>query len=337
MYSRLYITVFLFVQTFSLFAQNSDYIHATDGTPIMNRRQMVFDCLGNLNKDRSDPVARTVCECQVNVLDRVFTKAQYKKYTKKGIIDIPALINEHPSIKQRMDDCIKATGKSFLLSTLEFSEKNIQHCMESILQATNKNIDSNKIRAFCTCQVETIRTKKLTDEEIKSLGDPNSLLFFEMIFRCGDPFLSEDNKTNIWTSNSFKDLKGPVTDTLSVLNINGMSYVKVKIGSQLLVWLLDTGASDMLISSDIETILKTEKVLSDQSYLGTSEYEMANGSIEICRKYKVNDVRFGKYYLNNIVVAVSDKAKRILVGRSLLNKFSSWKLNNADNTLIVSQ
>lgn len=337
MHARIFLIAFIVLQHFTGLSQDGDYIRATDGSPIMYRRQLVFDCLGTLNKDRNDPVARAVCECQVNMLDRVFTKAQYKKYTKKGIIDVPALINENPSIKQRMDDCIKSTGKSILLSTLEFSEKNIQHCIESISQATNKNIDSNKIRAFCTCQVETIRTKKLSDEEIKALADPNSLLFFEMMFRCGDPFLSEDNKGNIWTSNSYKDVKGPVSDTLSVLNLNGMSYVKVKIGSQVLVWLLDTGASDMLISSDIETTLKNEKVLSDQNYLGTSEYEMANGSIEICRKYKVNEVRFGKYYLNNIIVSVSDKAKRILVGRSLLNKFSSWKFNNADNTLIVSQ
>lgn len=337
MYFRICISFIVFIQSFYLAAQNSDFIHAVDGTPIMNRRQLVFDCLGNLNKDRSDPVARAVCECQVNVLDRTFTKAQYKKYTKKNAIDISALINDHPSVRQRMDDCIKATGQTVLLSTLTSSEKNIQLCMESILQATNKKLDSNKVRNFCICQSETIRTKRLTDAEIKKLEDPNSLLFFEMMYRCGDPFLSESTESRAWTKNSIQDIKGPIIDTIPVLGINGMSYVKVKIGSQILVWLLDTGASDMLISNEIETILKKENVLTDQNYIGSSEYEMANGSIEICRKYKVSDIRIGNYYVNNIVVAVSDNAKRILVGRSLLNKFSSWKLNNTDNTLIIIQ
>jgi len=292
MHPRIFLIVFILLQHFTGLSQDDDYIRATDGSPIMNRRQLVFNCLGNLNKDRDDPVARTVCECQVKILDKSFTKAQYKKNTKKGIIDINALLNENPSIKQRMDDCIKATGKSILLSTLELSEKNIQYCVESILQKTNKKVDTGKIRTFCICQAETIRSKRLTDEEIKTLGDPNSLLFFEMMYRCGDPFLSDNNK---WSSDNIKDIKGPSTDTIPVLNINGMSYVKIKVGSQVLVWLLATGASDMLISSDIEFKLKKEHLLTDQHFLGTSEYEMANGTVETCRKYRVNEVRIGNY------------------------------------------
>ena len=55
-----------------------------------------------------------------------------------------------------------------------------------------------------------------------------------------------------------------------------------------------------------------ENIITDSNYLGIAEYEMANGSIDSCRRYKVNNVRIGKYSVNDVVVAVSEKAKKII-------------------------
>jgi hypothetical protein len=64
---------------------------------------------------------------------------------------------------------------------------------------------------------------------------------------------------------------------------------------------------------------------------------MANGTIDTCRKYVVNNIRIGKFFVNNVTVAVTDKGKRIIAGKSLLNKFSTWILNNQNSTLVLSK
>ena len=116
-----------------------------------------------------------------------------------------------------------------------------------------------------------------------------------------------------------------------------MSYVQIILGSLIQFWLFDTGASDLLINNDMEKTLQQEGVLTQQNYLGTGEYEMANGLVDTCRKYLVQNTKIGKFTVNNVVMAVTDKGKRIIVGKSLLNKFNNWELNNEKNILILSK
>jgi len=119
--------------------------------------------------------------------------------------------------------------------------------------------------------------------------------------------------------------------------MNGMTFLKIKTGSLVQFWLFDTGATDLLINSEMEQQLKKENILLQENYLGTGEYEMANGVIDTCRKYKIDNIRIGKYAVNNVTVAVTDKGKKIIVGKSLLNKFSSWMINNKEELLILTK
>ena len=114
-----------------------------------------------------------------------------------------------------------------------------------------------------------------------------------------------------------------------------MAYLEIKVGSLVQVWLFDTGASDLLINTDMEEDLKKENILNESNYLGIGQYEMANGMIDTCRKYRVNDIMIGEFAVDNVVVAVTEKGKRIIAGRALLNKFSRWFINNQNSTLIL--
>jgi predicted aspartyl protease len=114
-----------------------------------------------------------------------------------------------------------------------------------------------------------------------------------------------------------------------------MTYVKLKIGSLVQIWLFDTGASDFLITKDMENTLREEKIISDTNYLGIGEYEMANGAIDSCKRYRINNVKIGHFSVDNIIVAVSEKGKKIIAGKALFNKFAKWTLNNEQSELIL--
>lgn len=331
--------VFLFFFSF-LNAQNrvnTNFIYTKDGKPILNRWKLKTNCLKSLNKDINNPEAVGICDCQINKLDKYFTFREYKKFTKDGMVDLPSLINNDSSFKNYFENCFKSTGKTMLLQAEAYTEESIDACINSIKNSSNKNLDTTQVKRFCACQLELIKSQKLSDKELEVINDPNSLLFFEIMFKCGNPFTEKNTEPKDWTANADKDVTGPASDTINVLNMGGMTFVKIKMGSLVQFWLFDTGATDMLITKEMEETLKTENVITQGNYIGIKEYEMANGVIDTCRTYKVNGIRIGKFFLDNITVAVSDKAKRIIVGKSLINKFSTWAINNKNSTLVLNR
>lgn len=298
---------------------------------------MVFDCLKNMNKSKSDHTANTICECMVSTMNRQFTYKQFQKYTSKGIIDLTALIKEDSLVQKRLDSCYTASGTTILLNTETKGNEFVKRCKESILKSTEKTLNPDKVNDFCTCQQNLIITKKLTDKQIETLYNPNSVLFYEMLYTCGDPYETSSKTEHIWNKDIQKDVTGPAIDTVNILSFGGMTYLKIKIGSTIQFWLFDTGATDLLINTETETILKQEGIISNSNYIGTLEYELANGSIDTCRTYRANGIQIGKSTINNVIISVTDKGKKLLVGRSLLNKFKTWALDNESSTLTLTK
>lgn len=330
----LLIALFIFPVSFTV-AQNS--IHTKEGRPILNYRQLISNCLRSFNKDKTDKTVLAICECQVKKLDYHFTNKQYKKYSNNSMIDINGLLKEDTAFEKEFQDCFINSGQTMLLQAEGFEKEFLTNCIKSIQKNTEKTLDTNRLNKFCSCQLELVKQKKLTDAELETLNNPNSLLFYEMMYTCGDPF--EDNKKTDrnWNGEFEKDISGPAADTVSILNLNGMTYVKVKVGNMSQIWLFDTGASDLLINKDMETSLKAQNVLSDKNYIGVGEYEMANGMIDTCRKYKIDNIQIGNFHVNNVIIAVTDKGKRIIVGKTLLNKFSQWNMDNRKNVLVLAK
>ncbi|HEX8278397.1 MAG TPA: retroviral-like aspartic protease family protein [Segetibacter sp.] len=331
--------IFIFSCLLSLqtLAQRKEFIYTKDAKPILDRKQMVNNCLKGMNKDRSNSTALSICQCQVDKIDWHFTAKQYRQFTKGGIIDITGLVKSDSVLEKQLNACYTNSGVSVLLQAEGFEKEFIENCKANLQKSTERNLDANKVQRFCSCQLNMVKSKKITDAEMETLSNPNSLLFYEMMYTCGNPF--EDNKTldKGWTSTSANDIKGPESDTIKILTMNGMTYVRIKTGSMIQFWLLDTGAADMLINKDMEETLKDEGLIGNNNYLGTAEYEMANGMIDTCRRYRMNNIQMGGYSLDNIIVAVTDKGKRIIAGKGLLNKFTNWVLNNKENTLVLSK
>jgi predicted aspartyl protease len=331
------IVISIFALLLNLFSYGQESIYTKEGRSVLNRRQVILNCLKSLKKNRSDKIALAICECQVQAIDRRFTAKQFKQHTRANVIDINGLIKEDSLVEKEIQSCYTGSGRTVLLQAEGFESDFLSNCISAIQNASRKSLDSNRVRSFCHCQLQWVKTRKLNDAEVNTLINPNSVLHFEMMYKCGNPFTGKEAVERNWTPNSAADVKGAKTDTINVLTLNGMTYVKVKLGSKIQVWLLDTGASDLLINTEMEKELKKEKILTEDNYLGTAEYEMANGTVDICRRYNVNNIQIGGFTVDNVLVCVSDKGKRIIVGKALLNKFGNWSLNNEQNRLILSK
>lgn len=331
---RIYLTLIILIILYVPSAAQ-EYIYTKEGRAMFNKRHMVYQCLNRLKKGKADQAALRICECEVEKLDRRFTNKQFKKYSDGGVVNLDGLIEEDTLVKKDIEDCYRNSGVTFLLQAESFEEQFISGCIKTIWNSSEKNLDSNRVKNFCNCQLQLVKTKKISDAEMQTLMNPNSILFYEMMYTCGNPFATKDALERSWTSTSANDVEGPSIDTIRVLTLNGMTYVKMKIGSNVQVWLFDTGASDLLVDTETEKALMNEQILGESNYLGPTEYEMANGIIDTCRRYRVNNVQIGSFTIDNVLLSVTDKGKRLIVGKSLMNKFSQWILNNAQNRLIL--
>lgn len=320
----------------AVFAQD-DYIKSAEGSQIIFRRTYVTNCLNLINKDRTDKDALNICECMADKLDGHFTRKDYINNTIDGSINLKALINKDTAFKKQIEECYTNTNKTLILNAEGFQQKMLTNCYKFYTEKYGDKVDKDRLRTFCQCQVDLIKSKKITDSDFENINNPNSLTYYQFYYNCNHPFVDNDSIDRNWSVRVKNYVEGPDIDTLKVLNFKGMTYVKIKIGNNKQVWLFDSGATDLFINKETEEELKKEGIINKENFLGISEYEMANGTSDSCRKYVINNVQIGHFKVNNVIVAASDKAKKIILGRSVLNKFTRWTLNNEFNTLILTK
>ncbi|MCX6210696.1 MAG: retropepsin-like aspartic protease [Bacteroidetes bacterium] len=270
-------------------------------------------------------------------LDGHFSSKDYVKYSFNGSINLSELINSDTVLKKQMEECYTSTNKTLLMNAEGFQQKILTKCYDFYLEKYGVKVDKDRLRTFCQCQVDLIKSKKITDSDFENINNPNSLTYYQFYYNCNHPFIDKDSIDRNWNVFIKNDVDGPEADTIKILNFKGMTFVKIKIGNNKQVWLFDSGASDLLINKETEEELKKQGIINKDNFLGISEYEMANGTIDSCRTYRINNLQIGHFKVNNVIVAASDKAKKLILGRSVMNKFTRWTLNNENSTLIFTK
>lgn len=103
---------------------------------------------------------------------------------------------------------------------------------------------------------------------------------------------------------------------------NGVYTIPIKINDQEMEFILDTGASDILLSSLEATLLIKQGSLTENDIIGQEAYSMANGSIEIGTVVNLQKVQIGTKVIENVRATVVDNiAAPLLCGQSALARF----------------
>jgi clan AA aspartic protease (TIGR02281 family) len=120
---------------------------------------------------------------------------------------------------------------------------------------------------------------------------------------------------------------------------HGDTYrVPVRINQTItLPFLLDTGASDLVIPADVALTLIRAGALTSGDFIGKSRYSMANGSEQVSDLVLIREVQVGEHVVRNVTASISPPQGEPLLGQSFLSKFGAVTLDYKRLMLILSR
>ena len=321
-----------------LFGQDEDkIIHTKEGGVLGHKRTLVIQCKKSYAAPPENKIITQICECQVQLLDRRFTNKQIKTYQKKyKSYGFAQLMEEDTLLQNEFKKCSEGVNDVLLLSIPNYRRNFISKCVDNLKSGIQKPLNDTLASLFCSCAVDVMEKRKITVEKFEDLTDPTSFLYNEIAYKCGSPYLHASDFARDWKVRDSADIRPALrSDSVTIFPVTGLHKIKITIGNETRFWLIDSGASDLLVSDEFIKLLKQQKAITELSFIGEGYASMANNSRVLCKRYKVDNVRIGNYAIDNVILSSSAGVKEFLMGKSLLNKFSSWTLDNKNSRLVL--
>jgi len=135
--------------------------------------------------------------------------------------------------------------------------------------------------------------------------------------------------------------KSPFTSTspnkiIPMLRETGVYKVPVLINNAItLKFVVDSGASDVTIPSDVVSTLIRAGTITSDDFIGTQKYALADGSVVQAKAFHIKSLKVGDVVVENVTGSVADAAGDLLLGQSFLSRFKSWSIDNTRHALAL--
>lgn len=134
---------------------------------------------------------------------------------------------------------------------------------------------------------------------------------------------NERNNTEASSNASGRILSSPFNMS------GGTPQVPVLINERLsLDFIIDSGATDVSIPSDVALTLVRTGTISDGDFLGSSDYTLADGRTSSASRINIRSLSVGGVTVHNITASVANAAGPLLLGESFLRRLPKWTINN---------
>ena len=117
---------------------------------------------------------------------------------------------------------------------------------------------------------------------------------------------------------------------------NGVLSLDVSINGHIYRFILDSGAGESSMSSELEHVLIKNGTIKPQDYLANGTYILADGSTVECKRVNISKILVGNKTVQNIIVSIGPAGSPNLLGQSFLNRISKWSIDNVSKSLIIN-
>lgn len=118
------------------------------------------------------------------------------------------------------------------------------------------------------------------------------------------------------------------------LEKSGIYTIPCEVNGLKLRFVFDTGASEVHLSLLDAAFMLKNGYLSEDDFIGTGSYELADGSISENALVNIREIKIGNLCLNNVVAAISSNTNAsLLLGQSAIQKMGKYTFDG--NYLII--
>ena len=332
----------------SFMATNSfcQSVKTKDGKVIGERNEFIKSCTHGAEKELMkinglEIEADKYCSCVCDNLIPTINSWVLEKAINENTID--KLLQQDENLKILMK-CLE--GNFSIKDDYKFNSADdynlqkkvgIETCVKEVLNNDKSGTWTRELaHEYCDCALEKLYSKGFTYKEILELEDKNSATFNEIAVPCVSEVLNNKSQQSKVNDITFSDIVGGGNKcAVSLIDYFGNGYkIKLSLSGIIKYFLLDTGASDLIIDRETERELLMKGILKEEDYLNKTKYELANGETVTAQKLKINNVSVGDYTVNNLTVAVIDDGS-LLCGKSFLDKFKKWELDKEKKVIIL--
>ena len=228
----------------------------------------------------------------------------------------------------KLDEIMKCIGNGFSVG-----KSYIDLCIERYQTIGTYSLEESQ--KFCRCEYENLLVRVDDyDDYVKyydEIGDQNKPSYNEIILPCRNS-LKKAKGSNLYNPN---DIEGFSDQSIVKLLPDGTTFkVKLTISGIVRYFVYDTGASELVINSELEKeLLKTGKI-SMSDYVESKQFEIADGSIIEAKGVRLNNIVIGGFRVNNVVAYIT-KEGGMLCGMGLMNKFRTWELDKENKMVTI--
>jgi clan AA aspartic protease (TIGR02281 family) len=126
-------------------------------------------------------------------------------------------------------------------------------------------------------------------------------------------------------------------DKITLETYGGVYKVWVKIGTLNKHFVLDSGASEISLSKNTERELINDGSIKQDDYIEPALFKLADGSIIKCRRLIIPELTIGNYKIKNVRASIGVSDSPLLLGRSFLDNFRKWSIDNKTKELILEK
>ena len=131
----------------------------------------------------------------------------------------------------------------------------------------------------------------------------------------------------------------PVTahaETVQLIHEGGEYLVPVRInGAIILPFILDTGATSVVIPGDVFLTLRRTGTVRESDHLASGTAVLADGSEHSVERYLLHELKVGDHVVGNVIATVSPARGDPLLGQSFLSRLPGWAIDNLQHALII--
>lgn len=317
-------------------------VRTKDGVIIGRRDEFIANCASNTSntfkfKDVEIDSAK-YCTCFTdNIIPKINSWEFVAAVKNNKIAELLTDDKYYSTLLLCLDDNFKP-GQNYKFGDsgdIELEKKlGVKQCTTEVLKnfSQKNNVTQARAKAYCECTTEKLVKGGYNINDLSELDDFNSAAFKEIIVPCIDLIIKPENNDPI---NERNEVEGSSQQSSVPLMISGNLYkIKLSIAGASEYYLIDTGATDLIINRETERALLIAGGLKMESYLNKTEYVLANNQSVQAQMVRIESIVIGDYTVKNIIAAVIDDSN-LICGNSFLEKFQKWVIDKRTKRLIL--